>query len=108
MTRRLLAHRERPTAVVYDNDLMAVAGLGVAAEMGISVPEELSIVAWDDSVLCRLVRPSLTAVSRDVEGSGAQVARMLTRLVSGERVQSVESTRGELVPRDSTGTIAEN
>lgn len=105
-TRRLLAHRDRPTALVYGNDLMAVAGLGVAAEMGISVPDELSVVAWDDSVLCRLVRPSLTAVSRDVEDSGAQVARMLTRMVAGERVRTTESTRGELVPRDSTGPLA--
>lgn len=107
-TRRLLAHRDRPTALVYDNDLMAVAGLGVAAEMGISVPDEISIVAWDDSILCRLVRPSLTAVSRDVEGSGVQVARMLTRLVAGDRVRTTESTRGELVPRDSTGPLVEN
>ena len=54
------------------------------------------------------MRPSVTAVARDVEDSGARLARMLTRLVSGEPVHSEESARGELVPRDSTGTLAED
>jgi DNA-binding LacI/PurR family transcriptional regulator len=53
-TRSLLLAAERPTAIVYDNDIMAVAGLGVAAEMGIAVPDDLSLLAWDDSQLCRL------------------------------------------------------
>ncbi|MGW5878862.1 LacI family DNA-binding transcriptional regulator [Nocardiopsis terrae] len=104
-TRRLLAAAERPTALVYDNDLMAVAGLGVAAEMGVDVPSQLSIVAWDDSALCRLVRPSLTAIGRDVVGHGRQVARMLGRLLEGEPVASQESSAGELHPRGSTGPL---
>src|SRR6185503_4890154 len=45
-TRRLLSSPHRPSAVIYDNDVMAIAGLGVAQEMGLSVPAELSIVAW--------------------------------------------------------------
>lgn len=104
-TRRLLASAERPTALLYDNDLMAVAGLGVAAEMGVDVPSQLSIVAWDDSALCRLVRPSLTAISRDVVGHGRQVARMLGRVLADERVESEESSVGEMQPRGSTGPL---
>ena len=105
-TRRLLASGDRPTALVYDNDLMAVAGLGVASEMGVDVPKQLSIVAWDDSALCRLVRPSLTAISRDVVAHGRQVAAMLGRLLSGERVENEESSAGEMQPRGSTGPHA--
>ena len=104
-TRRLLASADRPTALLYDNDLMAVAGLGVATEMGVDVPSQLSIVAWDDSALCRLVRPSLTAISRDVAGHGRQVARMLGRLLADERVESQESSVGEMQPRGSTGPM---
>ena len=51
-TRRLLIAADRPTAIIYDNDVMAVAGLAVAQEMGLSVPGDLSIVAWDDRRLC--------------------------------------------------------
>lgn len=42
---------DRPTAIVYDNDIMAVAGLSVAAEMGLRVPDDVSLLAWDDSQL---------------------------------------------------------
>src|SRR6266545_1739485 len=57
---RLLSSPTRPTAVLYDNDVMAVAGMSVAYEMGVDVPLDLSIVAWDDSVLCEIVHPQLT------------------------------------------------
>ncbi|MGH3291327.1 MAG: LacI family DNA-binding transcriptional regulator, partial [Trebonia sp.] len=45
----LLGSAEPPTAILYDNDVMAAAGLGVAQRMGVSVPDEVSIVSWDDS-----------------------------------------------------------
>jgi DNA-binding LacI/PurR family transcriptional regulator len=104
-TRRLLAEAEPPTALVYDNDLMALAGLGVAAEMGIEVPSQLSIVAWDDSALCQMVRPSLTAVRRDVVSHGRRVASMLNAVLTGQRVESEETLAGELRPRGSTGPL---
>lgn len=105
VTRRLLAATDRPTALVYDNDLMAVAGLGVAHEMGVDVPSQLSIVAWDDSVLCRLVRPSLTAIVRDVTSYGRQAALMLGAAVEGRSVEDQRTGRGELLPRASTGPL---
>ena len=52
------AGRQPPTAIVYDNDLMAVSGLGAAQRIGVEVPAELSIVAWDDSPFCEFVHPS--------------------------------------------------
>ncbi|MFF4378046.1 LacI family DNA-binding transcriptional regulator [Kitasatospora sp. NPDC001547] len=76
-TRTLLSRARRPTAIVYDSDVMAVAGLGVAGEMGVAVPGELSIVSFDDSVLARIVHPPLTALSRDTFALGEQVARSL-------------------------------
>ncbi|MBB6118680.1 LacI family DNA-binding transcriptional regulator [Nocardiopsis algeriensis] len=104
-TRRLLALADRPTALVFDNDVMALAGLGVAHEMGVDVPSQLSIVAWDDSALCQLVRPSLTAVARDVVACGRQVAGMIAEAVGGAAPRSRETARGELQPRGSTGPL---
>jgi DNA-binding LacI/PurR family transcriptional regulator len=102
VTRRLLASAEPPTAIVYDNDIMAVAGLSVAAEMGVPVPGRLSIVAWDDSVLCRLVHPPLTAVSLDIPAYGARVARHLADLAAGHAVESACHATALLAPRGST------
>lgn len=101
-TRRLLIGADRPTAIIYDNDVMAVAGLAVAQEMGLSVPADLSIVAWDDSPLCSLVHPPLTALSRDIAKYGAHAARQLLAAIDGVAVGDVEAATAQLTPRGST------
>ncbi|GAA3447402.1 LacI family DNA-binding transcriptional regulator [Planomonospora venezuelensis] len=101
-TRRLIGSPSRPTAIVYDNDIMAVAGLSAAQEMRLDVPADLSIVAWDDSPLSRVVRPALTALSRDIPSYGAHAARTLLTLISGEEVTAFEDEAPRLVPRGST------
>ncbi|NYI98208.1 DNA-binding LacI/PurR family transcriptional regulator [Streptomonospora nanhaiensis] len=101
-TRRLLSRRPAPTALVFDNDLMAVAGLGVAHELGFAVPADLSVVAWDDSPLCRMTRPALTAVSRDVKGYGEHAARVLRELLAGGAVTDTAAAPATLVERAST------
>lgn len=103
ITRRLLSSRRRPTAIIYDNDVMAVAGLGVAQQLGLGVPADLSIVAWDDSVLCRLVHPPLTALQRDIPALGARAAAMLLDIVGGRRHGGVQDSTARLATRASTG-----
>ncbi|MFD0733223.1 LacI family DNA-binding transcriptional regulator [Planotetraspora mira] len=101
-TRRLLSSSRRPTAIVYDNDIMAVAGLSVAQEMRLSVPADLSIVAWDDSPLSQVVRPSLTALTRDIPAYGAHAAARLLALIDGDRAAPLEDAAARLTPRGST------
>ncbi|GAA1638258.1 LacI family DNA-binding transcriptional regulator [Nonomuraea maheshkhaliensis] len=102
-TRRLLSSPDRPTAIVYDNDIMAVAGLSVAQEMRVDVPRDLSIVAWDDSQLAQVVRPPLTALTRDIPAYGAHAAQRLLALIAGESVPPFEDRAAILTPRGSTG-----
>ncbi|MFF7314898.1 substrate-binding domain-containing protein [Streptomyces sp. NPDC008137] len=103
-TRSLLtaAPPDRPTAIVYDNDIMAVAGLSVAAEMGLRVPDDVSLLAWDDSQLCRLTHPTLSAMSHDVHGFGADVARTLFSVITGGEGGSHPVPTPVLTPRGST------
>ena len=101
-TRELLAARTPPTAVIYDNDVMAVAGLATAQEMGRDVPADLSIVAWDDSAVCPLVHPPLTALSRDIVGYGTHAARLLLAAIAGEPVSDVHDESAHLTRRGST------
>ncbi len=101
-TRSLLGRAGRPSAIVYDNDIMAVAGLGVAAEMDVAVPTSLSIVAWDDSNLCRLASPPLTVMSLDVHGIGALAADCVLNVLAGGPALSHTAPRPHLVPRGST------
>jgi len=101
-TRRLLSGTPRPSAVIYDNDVMAVAGTSVAHEMGVDVPRDLSIVAWDDSVLCEIVHPPLTVLSRDIMAYGARAAERLLALLDGESVGDFEDATPRLITRGST------
>ncbi len=105
-TRRLLSSPDRPTAIIYHTDLTAVTGLEVAQEMGIAVPDELSLVAFNDSRLCRLVNPKLTALAHDIPGRGAQAARMLFAAIDGaEDLGSQPAEPYRLLPRGSTAVL---
>ncbi|AGL14323.1 LacI family DNA-binding transcriptional regulator [Actinoplanes sp. N902-109] len=102
-TRTLLSRHRRPSAIIYDSDLMAAAGLGVALELGVRVPQELSIVSFDDSVLTRIVHPQLTCLSRDTYALGAQVAECLLATIADPGApHSVQSETPRLVVRGST------
>ncbi len=102
-TRDLLKQAGPPTAILYDNDVMALAGLGVAQRMGVRVPADLSIVVWDDSALCELVHPAFTALRRDIPAAGVHAARMLREAVAGGRPDHFRETLPVLLVRDSTG-----
>ena len=82
-TAALLGGDEPPTAIVYDNDLMAVGGLAAAQRLGFDVPGRLSLLAWDDSVACRLARPPLSAMARDVRTMGETALGSLLDLIDG-------------------------
>ncbi|MFD1829392.1 MULTISPECIES: LacI family DNA-binding transcriptional regulator [Streptomyces] len=102
LTRELLRGPQPPTAILYDNDVMAVAGLGAARELGVAVPDRLSLIAWDDSTLCRLASPPLTTMSVDVHRYGVLVAESVLELVDGEPVAERWSPTARCVPRGST------
>jgi DNA-binding LacI/PurR family transcriptional regulator len=105
-TRELLSDPKAPTAIAYDSDVLAVAGCGAAQQMGFSVPEELSVVAWDDSLLCQVVHPPITTLTRDIAEFGALGCRQLLALIDGQPVADLEAPRARLTPRASTGQAA--
>jgi DNA-binding LacI/PurR family transcriptional regulator len=103
-TRELMAaDGVRPTAIIYDNDLMAVAGLGVLNELGLEVPADLTIVAWDDSTLCRITHPTLTAMSHDIVAYGSHVAQHLFDLLDGAEPTAHLNSTPTLQVRASSG-----
>ncbi|MCL2803046.1 MAG: LacI family transcriptional regulator [Micrococcales bacterium] len=102
-TRRLLSQPERPTAIVYDNDVMAAVGLAVAAEMGAQVPGDFSFVAWDDSLLSRMAHPALTSTSVQVHRYSMAVAQALLDLVDGGQPDSGPFGQPGITVRASTG-----
>ncbi|PJJ73555.1 DNA-binding LacI/PurR family transcriptional regulator [Diaminobutyricimonas aerilata] len=101
-TRHLLALDEPPTAIVYANDHMAVAGLAVAQSAGVVVPRDLSITGFDGTEVGEHVYPALTTVATDVVEWGRASARVLLQLVTGEHPDDLELPPARLVVRSST------
>ncbi len=101
--RQLLAIADPPTAIFASNDNMGIGALRAAGDLNIVVPDQLSIVGFDDSELSRVVTPALTTVWQPLEEMGRMAISLLTRLLDGQRVETLRielATR--LVLRDST------
>ncbi|GAB3616339.1 LacI family DNA-binding transcriptional regulator [Okibacterium endophyticum] len=104
-TRQLLKKGRRPTAILYDNDVMAVAGLGAVREMGLRVPEDVSLLAYDDSLLCEITQPALAALAHDVYNYGAHTADLLLRqIASDDLIEGELDTVPQLIERGSIGS----
>lgn len=82
-TRDLLADGAY-TALVFDSGLTAVNGLRVARSLGVDVPGALSMIGWDDSMLTQVTDPPISVMSYDVVQYGAEAARLLGAVLSGE------------------------
>ncbi|MGW6929263.1 LacI family DNA-binding transcriptional regulator [Lentzea sp. NPDC054927] len=102
LTTALLTRPEPPTAILYDNDVMAVAGLAAATALGVVVPDQLSLVAWDDSTLCRLASPALTTMSVDVHQFGVSVAESVLEGIDGLLVTPRWSPTARYLARGTT------
>jgi DNA-binding LacI/PurR family transcriptional regulator len=107
-TQRLLEQPDAPTAIIYDNDVMALAGLDVARNRGIDVPHALSILAWDDSHLCRLANPPLSAMSHDVNAQGELAARLLLEVLDGHQPADAVTPEPVFLQRGSTAEHVTN
>jgi DNA-binding LacI/PurR family transcriptional regulator len=101
-TAELLALADAPTAIVYANDPMAVAGLGVAQRAGMHVPDDLSITGFDGSDVAEYMYPSLTTVTTSVTDWGRAAATLLLTSISEGDVVNVDLEPGRLVVREST------
>lgn len=105
-TLELLGEPEPPTAILAMTDTLAVGALQAAAELGVSVPADLSVVGFDDSPVAEHTTPPLTTVAQPQEEKGRLAAQWLL-----EDIERGEGPRGrdrqtilptELLVRDST------
>ncbi|AEV84548.1 ABC transporter substrate-binding protein [Actinoplanes sp. SE50] len=92
----------RATAIVCDNDLMALAALDTLREREIAVPADMSVVAWDDSALCQLATPALSAMSHDVVRVGEIAARAMLDAMAGKPPAVYQAPLAHMVVREST------
>ncbi|MCC2594367.1 LacI family transcriptional regulator [Tessaracoccus sp. OS52] len=102
--RRLSTQRHNPlTAVIVEDLEFAVHLTGALRQAGISVPGDVSVLAWDDGPAATLLTPALTALHRDITRYGRLAAKQLIEVISSGSREAVAGTQTHLVPRESTG-----
>lgn len=100
---KLLELEPRPTVIIASNDDMAAGVIFEAQERGLAVPQDLSVVGFDDTPLASHIWPTLTTVRQPIEQMADSATRMLINLLRGNRdVPSSESYQCEVVKRNST------
>jgi DNA-binding LacI/PurR family transcriptional regulator len=97
------SHGPHPTAVFYANDAMALTGIGTLSRMGLRVPDDVSVIGYDDLPLGVWVHPRLSTVRQDVRLVGS-VATLRVLAMLGEEVRAAPVVPPpHLVVRESTG-----
>jgi DNA-binding LacI/PurR family transcriptional regulator len=104
-TLQLLDGEQRPTAIFYASDLMAIAGMRTARELGLAVPEQLSVVGFDDIPFAIEVDPPLTTIRQDPVAAGAAAARLLLGRLRGEATPAFTLPAPVLVERESIAAV---
>lgn len=77
----IAAMAHRPTAMIATEDLIACGIIRACAERGLSVPRDLSVIGFDDTLPSRLISPALTTIAQDVPGKAAAVAEILMAVI---------------------------
>jgi len=102
----LLSRAEPPTALFCCNDVLAIGAMQAAKRRGLRVPDDVSIVGYDDTMLAGVTDPPLTTVAQPIQSMGEQALKLLLDGIhSADRVKQRVVLRPELVVRGSTGPV---
>lgn len=99
-TRRLLALKERPTCVLYPDDISYLGGLTEMERQGVSIPEDVSCFGYDGIRLASLLRPTLATYRQDAEEMGLRAAKELISAIEEPKyyVPQVITVNGHIQP----------
>ncbi len=103
--RELLTLEPRPTAIFAANDDMASAVIFEAHEMGLRIPDDLSVAGFDDTLIARHIWPGLTTIHQPIREMGSRITANLLDRIKGKDVEAVTEIPATLVKRRSTGEV---
>ena len=104
--RQVLEARERPSALFCWSDFVAVELLSVVSEMGLSVPNDIAIVGYDNSPVCELAQNNLTSVDQSGARLGQTAATLLLQRIGGRIWTQHTVLRPQLIARASSSPLS--
>nr|WP_297709026.1 LacI family DNA-binding transcriptional regulator [uncultured Butyrivibrio sp.] len=102
-TNRILALKDRPTAIIAINDFAASGALRSIREHGLRVPEDISVVSFDNTYIADLMSPKLTSIDYNYDKYGQMLIDTAVSVSGGKEVGDLQMVEPKLVIRDSTG-----
>jgi LacI family transcriptional regulator len=103
----MLRRGDRPTAIFAANDISALEIIRVADELGLRVPQDLSVIGFDDVPEASKASPALSTVRQPMQQLGAEAARLLLTLMRGETPPATHVTLAtRLIARGTTARLA--
>ena len=101
---KLLKLSHRPTAIIAVNDLLAISTIRAAGDMGLRVPDHVSVVGFDNIPMANYLMPRLTTVTKDAYTAGKNAFEMLqARMQTPDLPRQVIHIPAKLIVRESTG-----
>lgn len=102
-TRRLLKKRgsQIPDAIICSADIMAIGSINALYEMGFSVPDDCSVIGFDNIEFAKYSRPSLTTMAQDPKKLASLIGELLIQKISGKKISKTTYVPMSLVQRDS-------
>lgn len=105
MTKKLYPE-VKPTAIIYPDDFSATGGVNALRELGLSIPQDVSVATFDGSIFSKLTNPQLSCVKQDIPKIGAALADKLLKLIenSGEK-QEIIKVEAEVLLTNSCRSV---
>ncbi|MBE5838618.1 LacI family DNA-binding transcriptional regulator [Butyrivibrio sp.] len=105
-TNKVLDLEERPTAIIAINDFAASGAVRAIKEHGLRIPEDISLVSFDNTYIAELTIPKLTSIDYDYEGYGRALIETAVAAAEGKDVEMTQMITPKLVVRESSGKLA--
>jgi len=102
----MLQQADRPTAIFAANDLSAFGVLDAASELGLRVPQDLSVIGFDDIPEAAMASPRLTTIAQPLQEMGAIAFDMVMDLINGHPVEQHVQVPAQLIVRETTAPPA--
>lgn len=105
LTRKLMTGKDKPTCIIYPDDYSAFGGVSMLKEMGLSVPEDVSVAGYDGLYVSQIITPKLATYEQDTEEIGKISAKSLIRLINEPKTTLIEKivVSGRVVEGESVG-----
>ncbi len=90
ITKELLELKDRPTCIIFPDDFSTIGGMNAIKEMGLRIPEDISIVGYDGILLSQVLEPKLTTLQQDTRALGRSAAEKLIALIENPKASVIE------------------